>query len=54
MDLSNRIYGYLNQISIRDLVERGGHGGDECAKRRAEVGHEVRVEPLRPRTPANV
>lgn len=54
MDLSNRIYSYLNEISIRDLVERGGHAGDGgCAQRRAEVNHDLRVERLRPRTPAN-
>lgn len=53
MDLSNRIYGYLNQISIKDLVERGAEGGDsDCGRRRAELKPEVRIEPLRPRTPA--
>ena len=57
MDLSNRIYGYLNQISIRDLVERGAESGDEgCAKRRSQVGSDVEVhlKSLRPRTPASV
>jgi len=53
MDLSNRIYGYLNQISIKDLVERGAEGGDsDCGRRRAKLKPEVRIEPLRPRTPA--
>jgi len=55
MDLSNRIYGYLNQISIRDLVERGGHVAQNgCAERRAQVAHEAHIEPLRPRTSAGV
>lgn len=61
MDLSNRIYGYLNQISLKDLVERQpGAEVTECSRHRAEVReqltpgarNEVTLEPLRPRTPA--
>lgn len=62
MDLSNRIHGYLSQISLKDLVERHpGAEDNECAQRRAELRAqfrpaaaqvEVKIKPLRPRNPA--
>ncbi len=56
MDLSDRIYGYLNSISLHDLVERGTEA--EAARRakrasgssRPKVsskGSQVQLEPLR-------
>jgi Rrf2 family iron-sulfur cluster assembly transcriptional regulator len=52
MDLSDRIYGYLNNISLRDLVERGG--SLEPSKQPARPtetprrnGTKVRLDPVR-------
>jgi Rrf2 family iron-sulfur cluster assembly transcriptional regulator len=52
MDLSDRIYGYLNNISLRDLVERGG--SLEASKQPARPtetprrnGTKVRLDPVR-------
>lgn len=46
MDLSDRIYSYLNEISLRDLVDRRpGAGNDgECARRRDEVRAQVAAQ----------
>lgn len=58
MDLSDRIYGYLNNISLSDLVERGVQ---EAANRRhqrsvetaREPGPKVRLDPISPAGQAN-
>jgi Rrf2 family iron-sulfur cluster assembly transcriptional regulator len=58
MDLSDRIYGYLNNISLHDLVERGG---DDQSARRARrpvdsargSGTKVRLDPVLPTDQAN-
>lgn len=41
-DLSERIYGYLNKISLRDLVERSGV--QEVVQRQQGASSEVRLE----------
>lgn len=41
MDLSHRIYEYLNQISLQDLVERRSHHSEA---ERADVQHEPVME----------
>ncbi|MBK5931082.1 Rrf2 family transcriptional regulator [Halochromatium salexigens] len=58
MDLSDRIYGYLNNISLRDLVERGSEAASSRgAKRPLEAsraeGTKVRLDPVRPTGQAN-
>jgi len=58
MDLSDRIYGYLNDISLRDLVERGTLLETDRRKQRpTEVGRrnnaKVRLDPLRSTDQAN-
>lgn len=58
MDLSDRIYGYLNNISLHDLVERGG---DDQSARRARrpvdsargSGTKVRLDSVLPTDQAN-
>ncbi len=51
MDLSDRIYSYLNQISLQDLVDRKGDGeGISCVGN----GPEIKIEPLRQRAPAGL
>ncbi len=58
MDLSDRIYGYLNNISLRDLVERGSAAAaSRGTKRSAEASRteatQVRLDPVRPTGQAN-
>jgi Rrf2 family iron-sulfur cluster assembly transcriptional regulator len=59
MDLSDRIYGYLNSISLRDLVERGsaaavGQGAKRPLEARYAEGTQVRLDALlRPTGQAN-
>lgn len=60
MDLSDRIYGYLNNISLHDLVVRGG--GEDASGRQPKrpieagrrTGTKVRLDPIRPTDQANV
>jgi Rrf2 family iron-sulfur cluster assembly transcriptional regulator len=44
-DLSERIYDYLNRISLQDLVER--RGVQDAAARLDSAKHEVRIDSLR-------
>ncbi|MFP4062299.1 MAG: Fe-S cluster assembly transcription factor [Halochromatium sp.] len=58
MDLSDRIYRYLNNISLRDLVERGTEAASgRSATRPLEAtrveGTKVRLDPVRPSGQAN-
>jgi Rrf2 family iron-sulfur cluster assembly transcriptional regulator len=58
MDLSDRIHGYLNNISLHDLVERGNEtNSDRQAKRPLGTpkvkGTKVQLEPLRSVDQAN-
>lgn len=58
MDLSDRIYGYLNNISLHDLVERGVQEAANRRKKRPvdparETGTKVRLDPIRPAGQAN-
>jgi Rrf2 family iron-sulfur cluster assembly transcriptional regulator len=58
MDLSDRIYGYLNNISLHDLVERGAaEQAGRRSKRPLEAkqgsGTKVRLDAFRPTDQAN-
>jgi Rrf2 family iron-sulfur cluster assembly transcriptional regulator len=49
MDLSARIYDYLNEITLQDLVDRKGEGaGMACVG----TGPDIKIEPLRQRPQA--
>lgn len=52
MDLSDRIYGYLNNISLRDLVERGssldaGRAPSRPTEATRRSATKVRLDPVR-------
>ena len=59
MDLSDRIYGYLNNISLDDLVERGSEkdlgttGSQRPVETARSKGTQVRFDPVRPTDRAN-